>query len=161
MGKLVFKFTLLFFSIVFVFCNEVAAFDYKEVKSGDSYETVKRIFNSKGNTVNELDETRLTTEYGSNILATLVFKDDKLCKVYTDYGEREFRWIISDIDYRIRHYGNPLKVVASGEAWGDGFTILWEHQNQTIIYDVGKLDLFGKQCSTVKSTKIDGNICSN
>ena len=160
MGNLGLWFNLVFFLIIFVFLGEVQAFDHKEIKSGDDYETVKNFIDSKGNKLIALDENRLTTEYGANILATFVFKDNKLCKVYTNYGEREFKWILSDIDYKIRQHGSPFKVVSSGEAWGDGFTIHWQNQNQTLIYDVGKLDLFGKKCSIVKSTEIDGNICN-
>ena len=149
-----------FFLIVFFYFGEVQAFEYKEVKSGDSYEAVKKFLVSKGNKIIEYyEKNRLTTEYGSNILATFVFKNDKLCKVYTNYGEREFRWIVSDIDYKIRKFGSPLKIVSSGEVWGDGFVIHWQNHDQKLFYDVGKLDLFGKECSVVKSTDLDTAIC--
>lgn len=141
--------------------NDARAFDYIAIHSGDSYQTVREYLLSRGNKVVELDENRLTTADNSNILATFEFKDDKLCRVLTNYNERNFKWILSFIDLKTREYGSPVRMVAKGENWGDGFIIHWQNDRQTLLYNVGKLDLYGRESSIVKSAEIDGTICKD
>ena len=141
------------------FSSTVWAFNYKAIESGASYVSVKEYLLARGNNVIELDENRLTTADNLNTLATFVFNGDKLCEVLTNYNKKSFKWIVSFIDLKTRELGSPLRMTPKGENWGDGFTILWQSGQQTLFYDVGRLDLYNGEYAVVKSTEIDGSIC--
>ncbi|MCL0039359.1 hypothetical protein M1M85_00205 [Nitrospinaceae bacterium] len=156
-------FSLVVIVVMLSFISEVKAFNYAEIKSGDTYDSVKNFLFQRGDKVVDFKEDLITTEYGSNsaIISDFIFVNKRFCEVRTKYGARKYGWVLHDIDKSVRDYGTPINMEPKGKAWGNGFTITWKKNNQLVNYDVGHIPmLFGKPETVVESIYTDLNYCN-
>lgn len=155
------KYRLIVLVTAFLYSTVINAFNYAEIKSGDTYESVKSFLFQRGDKVLAFTDQSLTTEYGPNtsIETEFIFKEKRLCKVHTKYGQRELKWVLNDIDQNSRKYGTPTEIQPRGNSPGDGFKITWKNNKQLLIYSIGNIPLVNNEKTKVESINTDGNVC--
>ncbi len=146
--------------VILSFVSEAKAFIYAEIKSGDTYDTVKNFLIQRERKVIDFNENLITTESGE-ILTDFIFVNKRFCETRVKHSQRKFGSILADIDYIVRGYGTPINMEPKGKSWGDGFTIKWKQNNQVVNYDVGYIPIIlGKPQVVVRENYIDLNYCN-
>ena len=146
--------------VMLSFISEVKAFNYSEIKSGDTYDTVKNFLIQRGEKVIDFNEYLIKTEFGMS-LTDFIFVNKRFCEVRMKYQKRKFGSILADIDKHARDYGTPINMEPKGINWGDGFTIKWRKNNQVVNYDVGEIPIvLGKPQAVVENNITDLNYCN-